>query len=452
MTFVGFTTGTESEGSPSDLVSKRKRNHAEEGTEEPVPATESEGSPGDLVVKTRGGNHAEEEETEETVAGSPNTRAVMIVGRPESPDESKEDGSESPNDKKGYLAEDAPKYDESDTADDKDRDKAKKGKDRDGVPFDTERANRNSLIFLSLLLMVAMPAVVHCSFSEPLILVWRLSFLLCSCCAIWACLLAVALPAQTILRHLMFAFLLALYVDAALNPKIGMLLAHLNSHLAVGILGYALAERRQADGTEVSAAVVCFPSDKRHADKLNCALVVGRAYFGMITVGFAAGVVWVLFHAADHSAEGFVVYVFLPLCSVLIMWITYVGAMLLRGALITETVFSALIMYFGLVIMFYACSALTMGDIWGMLVAWPLMLAFSGGFGYCICVHSSYKLRMKLGLRPVKPNESKEEFTLRTLLEKQKQGHGNGDLRPGNNVISCSFSTQEEVGVKSKIA
>lgn len=178
----------------------------------------------------------------------------------------------------------------------------KKVKERDGVPpFDRDRANRNSLLFLSLLLVAAMPAVVRCSFSQPLILVWRLSLLVCSCCTIWSRLLAVTLRTQTTLHRLVFVFVLALYVDSALDPKIGMLIVHLNTHIAVAVLDYALAERCQDEGAEVSASTVPVPLDEKHADRLFCAQLLGGVYFSLITLAVAAGVAWVVCHTADFS-------------------------------------------------------------------------------------------------------------------------------------------------------
>ncbi|KAF8731009.1 hypothetical protein HU200_016889 [Digitaria exilis] len=136
----------------------------------------------------------------------------------------------------------------------------KPGMDEEGqkLKLKEERANRNALLLLTWLLVMAMPVMTWRSINNnnnPELIFWRLSPLLCSCCFIWSRLLdAAAMSVHNMLLTFTSGFFLALYVDAKGEQRMGALIAHLNSHLAAGMLGYALAERRQRDGVEVAAA------------------------------------------------------------------------------------------------------------------------------------------------------------------------------------------------------
>jgi hypothetical protein len=106
-----------------------------------------------------------------------------------------------------------------------DTDKNKsRGKHHAAVPLDAERVNRSCMLLVSLLLLVAMPFEAWRLSGHPLILVWRLSLLLCSCCGIWTGLLSITVSAQTVFLCIALVLALALYVDAALDPKIGILI------------------------------------------------------------------------------------------------------------------------------------------------------------------------------------------------------------------------------------
>jgi hypothetical protein len=85
------------------------------------------------------------------------------------------------------------------------------------------------------------------------------------------------------------------------------------------MMGYALAERRQHDGAELSATTVCIPSDEKKANTLFGAQILGGAYFGLITIVFAVGEgCWVVCHAANNYAvEELILSVFFPLSAVL---------------------------------------------------------------------------------------------------------------------------------------
>ncbi|XP_062183000.1 uncharacterized protein LOC133887099 [Phragmites australis] len=250
-------------------------------------------------------------------------------------------------------------------------------------PFDPERANRNALLLLSVLLVVAMPVVAWRSLGQPLLLVWRLSLLVCFCFSIWTRLLDVNMRARTVFFCSSFGFVLALYADAAKDPRIGMLIAYLNSHIAVGMMGYALAERRQRDGTEVSAAAVPILSDEQ-AERLLHLQMLGGAYHVLLTLGVAAYVAWVLCHMADYPTEQLVMHVFFPLSGLLLFWIPFVASMLLQGALMAETEHILLIIYLFFTVLLFALTSVTLGDIWAMIIAWLATLGLSGFFGYCL--------------------------------------------------------------------
>ncbi|CAO2147961.1 unnamed protein product [Urochloa humidicola] len=217
------------------------------------------------------------------------------------------------------------------------------------------------------------------------------------------------------LQTILSIFLLALYADATGETGMGALIAHLNSCLAVGMLGYAIAERRQRDGTEVSAAAAArYPSDdesKAAGKKQLFFRTLGGLITKLITLVFAASVLWLVWHRADFPVEELILYVFLPLSGVLLFWIMYVGGMLLRGALIQEAVMLFLVTYFFAVGFGFTVVSVLNGEIAAMGFTSLAMLGFPGFFGYSLSVYTSFKLRLKLQL---KVDESKEESLLRS--------------------------------------
>ncbi|CAL4989222.1 unnamed protein product [Urochloa decumbens] len=283
-----------------------------------------------------------------------------------------------------------------------------------------ERANRNALLLLTALLVLAMPFVVWRSINQPELLLWRFSLLLCFCCIIWTRLLDVGMNLQTVLFIFSNSFLLALYADGVGDTGTGAVIAHLNSYLAVGILGYALAERRQRDGTEVSAAaaVARYPSDESKAENLLFFQTLGGLYIKLATLGFAAFVAWLVWHRADFPVEQLSIYVFFPLSCILMLWIMYVGGMLLQGALIQEPGLLSLLVYLFSVTFFSTMVSVLIGEIASMEFISLVMLGFPGFLGYSLSVYTSFKLRLKLQL---KVDEGKGGSLLRSSPEESDE-------------------------------
>ncbi|TVU26855.1 hypothetical protein EJB05_29424 [Eragrostis curvula] len=263
-------------------------------------------------------------------------------------------------------------------------------------PTDQEKA-RHFALFMAVLLMMAMPVVVLRSLGQPPLLVWRLSYLLCGCTFFWIRFLGVTLRAQTSLMCNLVGFVLALYADAALDPKIGMLVSHLNVHVSFVMLGYALAERRQRDGREVSALYIPTLSKEKQERMLDLQ-ILGGIFVGIFTLLAAAYIVWVMCSASNRSIVHLMISVFIPLSSVLMFWSIFVGCMLLQGALLGETGCLILVIYFISSVFLSPLAFSIVGDIGGMIVTTLAILGLPGFFGYSACIYASSKQWLKLQL------------------------------------------------------
>ncbi|KAL6658316.1 hypothetical protein ACP70R_003902 [Stipagrostis hirtigluma subsp. patula] len=283
---------------------------------------------------------------------------------------------------------------------------AASSEDRD-VDKERERETRNALLLLLLsvlLVAVAGPVAVWRSHAQPVLLVWRLSVLLCLCAAIWTRVLdATATRARAVLLCASCALALALCANAAAGPEAGALVAHLATHLAAGMLGRALAERRQRDGgAEESAAAVAgrvcalLPRDEHEADTVHGLRLFVAAFNVLVTLGTAAIVAWVVRpFAGDRRADELVMVVSVALSGVLVLWIMFVTGALLRGALVGETGLSLLIMYFMCAVLLYAMAYVIMGGIAAMIITWLAILGIPGFFGYCLYVYASVKAEVE---------------------------------------------------------
>ncbi|TVU26854.1 hypothetical protein EJB05_29423 [Eragrostis curvula] len=282
-------------------------------------------------------------------------------------------------------------------------------------PDDKEKA-RHFALFMAVLLIMIIPVLVLRSLGQPLLAVWRLSFLLCGCAFFLIRFLDVTMRAQTSLFCNCAGFMLALYADAALDPKIGMLAAHLNVHVSLVLLGYALAERRQLDGTEVSAWSVPTLSEEKQEGMLDLQ-ILGGIFVGILTFLGAAYIVWVVCNASNRSIVHLMISVFIPLSSLVMFWSIFAGCMLLHGALVGETGFLSLVIYFLSCIFLMPLSSLFVGDIGGLLLTLLATLGLPGFFGYSVSIYACSKQWLKLQLQPAQESSQMLEQQARVKLD-----------------------------------
>jgi len=142
-----------------------------------------------------------------------------------------------------------------------------------------------------------------------------------------------------------------------------------------------------------AAAVARNPSDESKAEDLLYHQTLGGVYTVLFTLGLAVPVAWVVWHRADYPIEELVIYVFLPLSGLLMLWILFVGVMLLQGALIQEAGIFFLLMYFFCVGLVFSMVSVLIGEIGAMVYTSLVMLGFPVFFVYSLRVYTSFKLR-----------------------------------------------------------
>ncbi|CAN6362444.1 unnamed protein product [Urochloa humidicola] len=283
------------------------------------------------------------------------------------------------------------------------------------LTLDDEAMKMMDLLLLSaeLLAMAATAAFVMCLSAE--IVLWLLSLLLCCLSVLWSLLLdAGAGSAKAALLFFSGSFSLA----AALgDAKMGALLAHLNAHLAAAMVGYALAQRHQRASSAAAAAKL--PPDDDDGRRRRRALAAA-CYVGVVTLGVAARVAWVVvWRRAEYAVEDLVGAVFVPLAGAAMFWSVVLGGILPQGhggALIGKAGFCLLLVFWGIFGLAFAVVSVRVGGVGAMV------FVSIGVLGYSLSVYASFKRRLKLGQLAVKPDESKEESPPRPLLQKQGEG------------------------------
>nr|TKV99600.1 hypothetical protein SEVIR_8G054401v2 [Setaria viridis] len=109
-----------------------------------------------------------------------------------------------------------------------------------------------------------------------------------------------------------------------------MLTVHLNTHVTAGFLGYALAERHLHEATE--RYDIPMPATKQQADRLRGLRIAAGLCCGLITMGAAVRVAWVVRHADEYATSELLLSILVLFPGILTLWISFVAA-LLRGAL-----------------------------------------------------------------------------------------------------------------------
>uniref|UniRef100_K3ZMF9 Uncharacterized protein n=1 Tax=Setaria italica TaxID=4555 RepID=K3ZMF9_SETIT len=109
-----------------------------------------------------------------------------------------------------------------------------------------QKQRRPCLVLLTLVLAASTAAVLWRCRGEPLLVAWRLSLPLCLASFLWASSLSVTTRPCAVFVHVSYGVLLACAADSLVSPNEGVVVAHLATHFAAGLVGYALAERRSA--------------------------------------------------------------------------------------------------------------------------------------------------------------------------------------------------------------
>ncbi|XP_066338948.1 uncharacterized protein [Miscanthus floridulus] len=234
------------------------------------------------------------------------------------------------------------------------------------------RLAKNALIFLSVLVMATVP-MAWCSTGQPALLVWRLSLLLCSSSFISSRLLDVTVSAVTMFLAIFSGFMAALFVDTVLDRDIGVFMAHLNSHLAAGMLGYALAMHCQHNGLETLQET----QPKKLSEKLSprnsprsrqTMPSTHRSLLGVISIWSRLWSPLAWLGPSDYPTEYLVLQAFAPMAFALLLCSMFLGVLLLRGVFIVEALLTLLGGHLILVEILLLSSYMVLGDVGAMII------------------------------------------------------------------------------------
>lgn len=249
-----------------------------------------------------------------------------------------------------------------------------------------EDAKQRNLIRLSLLLLaVITPVVVWRSHGQPLLAVWRISFLLCFVSSVWAYFLTKTMAAR-VLFHNSLGVLLAFLAHTALSPSIGLLIVLCSTHVAACLAGYALAEHRQHEGLEGSAALV--------PDKTKEEEATARPHLLQVAIMIPAYVLALLalvWHSADYPVEDLAGVVSFTLSAISLFGILFTTVML-RGRLVSPVGFSFVSVYF--LVVFMSCLLIYQtpgGGAAMVIISGVGGVGLTGLFGYSLAVLATLK-------------------------------------------------------------
>ncbi|TVU00589.1 hypothetical protein EJB05_43328 [Eragrostis curvula] len=266
------------------------------------------------------------------------------------------------------------------------------GKIENGIhTLKKETKQRHLLVVVSLLLAAVTPFVLWRSRGDQLLVVWRLAFLLCFVSSMRTYFLTRTMDVHVFLYN-SFGILLAFFADTVLSPSIGALIAHFNTHFAAGLLGYALAEHRQNEGSEVSAAHVPGTAKEEEEEfKLLLLWILAGLIASVPSLAILAGLQWLVWHAGEYRIEKLVPMTLFLLSVASVLGIFFVAVMQLRGSLISPLGFVLISAYLAVVFLFHLCSSLILGDVAAMVITWVACLGLTGLFGYCLSVLATFK-------------------------------------------------------------
>ncbi|TVU00588.1 hypothetical protein EJB05_53977, partial [Eragrostis curvula] len=267
------------------------------------------------------------------------------------------------------------------------------GKIEDGVVDTLRKEGRTWLIILivvSILLAAAAAVALWFSRHDPLIAVWGLSYLLCFASSLWTYFLTKTMGAHVFFYNALGILLAHLFSLTAVSSSTGALVAHLNTHFAACLLGYAVAEHRQHQGTEEASAVLVPDMDEGRLRRPHCIVVGIFVYVPVLALLAVAA--WLMCHAAEYALEDLLSVTFLTV-SVISLFGIFFPAMSsqLRGILISPSGFTLVVMYFVIVFVTGVVIYGTLGGVSAIVFAWVGSLGLTGLFGHCLSVLATFK-------------------------------------------------------------
>ncbi|TVU09815.1 hypothetical protein EJB05_43311, partial [Eragrostis curvula] len=252
--------------------------------------------------------------------------------------------------------------------------------------IDPKLGKQRRLIALSLLLAAIEPVLMWCSRTQPLLVVWRLSFLIYFMSSLWTSFLTTTMGVHVFVYNA-FGILLALIAHMVLSTSIGVLILHCNTHLTICLAAYALAEHRQQQGTEGSAALVPDVAKGEESTLRPFCIIAGV----MIYVPVLAVLVWLAWNWANFPLEELMCIVFFVLSVLSLFGIFFTAMMELRGRLISPLGYTFVAVYFVMVFAPGIVIYETLGGFPAMFFTWFGSLGLAGLFGYCLSVLTTFK-------------------------------------------------------------
>ncbi|TVU09833.1 hypothetical protein EJB05_43329, partial [Eragrostis curvula] len=266
------------------------------------------------------------------------------------------------------------------------------GKIEDGVVDTLRKEGRTWLIILivvSILLAAAAAVALWFSRHDPLIAVWGLSYLLCFASSLWTYFLTKTMGAHVFFYNAIGILLAHLFSSTAVSSSTGALVAHLNTHFAACLLGYAVAEHRQHQGTEEASAVLVPDMDEGRLRRPHCIVVGIFVYVPVLALLAVAA--WLMCHAAEYAIEDLLCATFVTV-SVISVFGIFFPAMTprLRVILISPSVFLFVVMYFVIILVTAVVIYETLGGVAAMVFAWVGSLGLTELFGHCLYVLATF--------------------------------------------------------------
>ncbi|KAK3153314.1 hypothetical protein QOZ80_2BG0170670 [Eleusine coracana subsp. coracana] len=214
---------------------------------------------------------------------------------------------------------------------------------------------------------------------------------------------------QAIVR-VSYAPLLAFFVGISWRPFAGMVVMYLNTIVAAGSCGYAIANHRQRIGAENSAQIaaimdlntivvrLCIPlhHKERKEKGLEDPDLVAPAF--LLCLASLAFAVWTVWMSCTYNPAGDVAAAIMDLS----VWLSiglFPWACFVDGGLMDRAIFSS----YTLQMLFLSCFMMFMmlmtvflvifGDSGVAIITWLTAMAAAGLFGYTIAVYHQYSSR-----------------------------------------------------------
>lgn len=197
-----------------------------------------------------------------------------------------------------------------------------------------------------------------------------------------------------ILVHLSYLPLLAFFATRAVSPFAGTAVLYFHTLYTAGLCGYALAERRQRNGLEKSAAAAALVSEEEY-DPVPAAVLLSA-----LSIVYAVKVLWVsLSFSPGRDATVSAIYDDFSFMAIecLYFWTCFVCACLLKGALLTgqtlgmlgvSCFMSSFMLLFGVAILFGEAVAAVVPWIGAVYHKYKQLSAGSESSS-CVTIHES---------------------------------------------------------------